>query len=1355
MKFSTLHLILIFITFGLTSYSFAYTPYVKHLGVENGLSNNYIVDIVQDNQGCIWIATESGLNRFDGRSFTIYTTKNSALVSNELNTLLFDKQQNTLWIGTQRDGISMFDCTRQTFTHLTSNEGLATDDVTCLSHTSDGGGIWITHYHIGVEHYDKATGKLTVYGNRNIEGMKSQNWCALDDGQGRLYVGHARDGMSIIDINTRTARNITPDPGNPHGLPGNSVRDMHKDQFGNIWLATNQGLVLYNPQKDSFFTFRNDPRNPNSLGSNSIFSIEAMADGTLWIGTDMTGISILNLSDLTLRNPEQIEFHHITATGQHDSLSSVNVKSIFQDSFQNVWVGNYRMGIDCISKTQPLFRTLPYFVTPGESVGDKQIWSMCVDTENRTWIGGDSELVVFRNGEAEKSIDMTSHLPHLHRYINIMKCDSQATLWLGVYRGGLLKMNAKTYQPERVSTELLNRLTLRGFFEDDRGKMWICTDNGLYSYYKGHYAYEEKINNQLEDKVVFSFIRDQQGKIWIGTFGKGVHIFDEDENLILNLTKENGFCSNAINDLYMDSKGGMWVATRKGLAHIPRTDQPSEFKVYGDKQGIENPHVCALHEDAGSHIWVSTNAGISRLNPSRGTFENFNHHDGVPLGDFMNGVAYTDTTGNLFFASLNGVCYFNPQHLNAQTSIPKVEIISVRSFDKKTESQSERIEIPLDNKSIELHHGRNSFRITFAVTDYSYSEQTEYMYTLDGLERIWYNLQDENQITFRNVPPGRYTFKVKARVKSQEWSEDNLAILPIHIHPPLWLTWYAKLLYISLACGICYSLIHSYKNKLNLKTTLRLERENSRNKQELNEERLRFYTNITHELRTPLTLILGSLEDLASETTLPETFKKRIKMIYDSATQLLNLVNQILEFRKTETQNRQLMISKGDLGSLVTEIGLRYKELNQNSNVTFDIAIETEDTILYYDTDIITTILNNLLSNALKYTPEGEIRLTLRSIEMDGERFIEIEVSDTGFGIAPDALPHIFDRYYQVKGSHQASGTGIGLALVKSLTDIHEGTLKVYSTLGKGTGFIFRLRIANTYPYALHATDKRANSEVPVSTMDKPEMEEDNDALPIVLVVEDNTDIREYIVQSLSDSYQVITAANGKGGQQLARQRIPNIIVSDIMMPEMDGLEFCSLMKKDIRTSHIPIILLTAKDSMQDREEGYVSGADSYLTKPFSAKLLRSRMQNLLESRKHLASQTISFVHTDDSRRAGKELSTIKISPLDKDFLDKLTTIITENLDLPALDVVFLRGKMFMSGSTFYRKVKGLTNLSPNEFIRKIRLHRSVELLLSGEHNVSEVAYMTGFSDAGYFRQCFKDEYGMTPTEYRKQMGTG
>jgi ligand-binding sensor domain-containing protein/DNA-binding response OmpR family regulator/nitrogen-specific signal transduction histidine kinase len=1334
----TIAILLLFCIISIHAYSFP----VRHLGIESGLSNNYIVDITQDGEGCIWIATESGLNRFDGYNFTTYTTRNSDLVSNELNALLFDEKQNTLWIGTQRDGISILDLKKQTFSNLTMNEGLITNDVTRLSQASDGG-IWITHYHVGVEHYNTETGELTLYGNPNIEGMKSLNWCSRDDRNGHLYIGHALDGLSIINIHNKTVQNLRHDTENPQSLPGNSVRTICIDRFNNIWLGTDQGLALYDPQTETFITFKHNPDNPRSLGSNSIFSICEMQDGTLWISTDMAGISILNLNNLTLRGVHDIEFTNIPVTDEQNRLASTNILRLFQDSFKNIWIGHRQKGIDFISQIQPAFQSIPI----QNNFENDQIWSMYLDITNQLWIGKDREINVFKDGKFKKKIDISSYLSRSHRYVSLIKGDTKENLWLGIYRGGLLRMNVNTCQVQQLPTHLFDNLNVRDIFEDKKGKIWIATERGLYSFLNNKYEYEEKINDVLEDKVIYSITGDEQENLWVGTFGKGIHIFNKENQLLAKHSKSTGFCSNAINSLYKDTKERIWAATREGLACI-NSRTFSEFSVYDDKQEIENTHIRAICEDQSGKIWVSTSVGVSLLDQQKNRFVNFNYKDGVSTGDFINGSAYLASDGTLFFASLNGICSCNPINLNKEFKLTPVKIISFQGYNKNVGEQSGEIITPSGKGEIEIPYNWNSFKITFAIPNFSQSELVEYTYNMEGLENIWYNSQGENQVTFRNIPPGRYTFKVKARLKNQEWDEDTFANLPVHIHPPIWLAWYAKLFYFFVLCFIGYVFIRSYKNKLELKTSLELEKRNSQNKQELNEERLRFYTNITHELRTPLTLILGPLEDLATDVNLPKSFKKRVHTIRDSTIRLLNLVNQLLEFRKTETQNKQLMISKGDLESLVTEIGLRYKELNQNSNVTFHIAVETKETALYYDTDMISTILNNLISNALKYTPKGEIKVAMRSTQSHDEKYTEIEVLDTGYGISPEDLPHIFDRYYQAKGKHQASGTGIGLALVKSLCELHEGVLEVQSVLSKGTCFTLRLLTENNYSYALHATDKRSDFELTDMQEENHEGEENNSALPIVLIVEDNTSIREYIKDSLSDNYRAITATNGKEGLTLAQQQIPNIIVSDIMMPEMDGLEFCSLIKNDIRTSHIPVILLTAKDSMQNREEGYESGADSYLTKPFSAKLLKSRLKNLLESRRQLAVQTTSFMKNDHLEETGKKLFDIKISLLDKRFLGKLTSVIEENLDLPTLDVAFLRERMFMSSSTFYRKVKGLTNLSPNEFVRKIRLQKGAKLLLAGQYNVSEVAYMIGFNDAAYFRTCFKDEYGMTPTEY-------
>ena len=764
---------------------------------------------------------------------------------------------------------------------------------------------------------------------------------------------------------------------------------------------------------------------------------------------------------------------------------------------------------------------------------------------------------------------------------------------------------------------------------------------------------------------------------------------------------------------------------------------------FGAKEGLENTQVRAIQEDHDGYIWISTNGGISRLDEKNKRFYNYNYHDGIPMGDFMDGSTCITPDGTLFFGSQNGACYFNPRELSSPREVSPVTITQFFIYNKQTESRDTRLPVPISNRIVELPYNQNTFNISFNVLDYTQSSQVEFSYMLEGLENAWYSTQGDNQVTFRNIPHGNYVFKVKTRFRNQEWNE-NAAQLTVVIAPPLWLTWYAKLSYVILFIFALYALLRFYKRKLDLESSLEVERKQSLNKQELNEERLRFYTNITHELRTPLTLILGPLEDLLSDATLSPKHANKISIIHDSATRLLNLINRILEFRKTETQNRKLSVAKGDLGQLVQEVGLRYKELNPNNKVNYHIHIETEDTEIFYDADMITIILDNLMSNAAKYTSEGDITLSLRSVEENQIKYTEISVSDTGHGIDAEALPHIFDRYYQAKSKYQASGSGIGLALVKGLSELHEGILKVESAVDTGTTFTLRLLTENTYPNAIHAQhdmEKKPMDAEETTITDTP-----TENHPIVLVVEDNADIREYIRSSFTDIYEVITAKDGKEGWELAQARIPNIIVSDIMMPVMDGIELCKRIKEDMRTSHIPVILLTAKDSLQDKEEGYASGADSYLTKPFSAKLLHSRINNLLETRKKIAS-LLALTDTQPKQ----ESAVSSLNKLDNEFLQKITQIIEENLEMEKMDIAFIADKMCMSHSTLYRKIKGLTDMSANEFIRKVKMRKGVELLMSGQYTISEIAYMIGFSSVAYFRQCFKDEYGMSPSDYVKQ----
>ena len=701
------------------------------------------------------------------------------------------------------------------------------------------------------------------------------------------------------------------------------------------------------------------------------------------------------------------------------------------------------------------------------------------------------------------------------------------------------------------------------------------------------------------------------------------------------------------------------------------------------------------------------------------------------------------------------MCFFNPDIAINSPQIPPVVITKVRIPGRLTSREKNETAIPISEGEIELTHEQNSFNLTFNVQDYSLANQVEYAYMLKGLENSWYTINEQNSVTFRNIPPGKYEFLVKARLHNQDWSEDTTS-LRIHINPPLWLTWWAKLIYILITISIIYTIIHAYKKKIDLEILYTLEKKNHEQEQELNQERLRFYTNITHELRTPLTLILGPLEDMQKDTSLPTRQAQKLSVIHQSALRLLNLINQILEFRKTETQNKKICVCKSNIAPLVHEIGLKYKELNQKKAIDFQIQIEKEEMLLFFDKEIITIILDNLISNAIKYTEQGKITLSLYPTTRNGVTYTEIKVSDTGYGISAEALPHVFDRYYQESGKHQASGTGIGLALVRNLVELHEGEIRVESIQNEGSTFYISLLTDNIYPNALHGDSTKQTEEEMISEAvpEDSQNTEPETSKPILLIVEDNEDIQKYIAESFSDSFEVITGSNGEEGKQQALNRIPDIIVSDIMMPVMDGITLCRQLKEDVRTSHIPVILLTAKDSLQDKEEGYEVGADSYLTKPFSASLLRSRINNLLDSRKKLIAQ---FQQTGTSHNPNSHLDekrsiiTEALSKLDNEFIEKITQLVEDNLSSEKIDITYLSDKMCMSGSTLYRKMKALTGLSTNEYIRKVKMQNAERLLLEGKYNISEIAYKIGMNSTGYFRQCFKDEFGVSPSDYLKQ----
>ena len=1330
--------------------SFGQYSNIKKLGMEQGLSSNFVMGITQDEKGFIWVATESGLNKFDGKNFKVYKKNidnENSLSGNELNGILCDK--NTIWIATQRSGLNAFDCNTMTFSRYvndpTNPQSIATNDITDIAHSKDGN-LWISSYYNGFSYFNKETKAFRHYNISNIEGLGSNRILSIQvDVNGKIYLGHESKGLSIVDIKSKKAKNFKHDPKNPNSLPGDQIKAIRIDQNGYVWLGSNNGLCMFNPESEMFTTFKHSPTKSNSLLADNIFDLLISSDQKLWVGTENGGISILDLKKMMFITPETAVFRNIRYKDNEEGISNSTVRCIFEDSFHNIWIGTYGGGVNFISNIENYFNKWIYSPIPGgvNNLSNKVAWGICSDAQDNIWIGTDGGGIdVFENGINVRNFSTGNTILKSNAILSAIK-DSNNNLWFGTYRGGLYFYDSKKKQFEYINLDNNSQLDIRCLFEDRSRNLFIGTHNGLFkynltskkidSYYAG--------SSSIHENDIRSITQDDKGNYWIGTYGNGIGVYNPDLKLIKLINNQNGLFSNTINNLYKASDHTIWAATGEGLIKFENSDYNS-FKIFLEKDGLPNNTIKAITEDKNNMLWFSSNGGITRYAITENRFYNYNHLDGVPMGDFMGGSVTSGKDGTIFFGSQDGICYFNPSANQSEMVLPPTVITEFILLNKQNLATETFTEKHVEEK-ISLSYSQNSFKISFNELNFALNDKVEFAYQLKGLDNNWYNLHGDNSAIFRNLAPGTYEFEVKARLRNTDWPKNTLSSITIDIAPPFWLSWWAKLIYLVLCLLLFLYLIKAYKRKLKEENALFLDKQSLKREQDLNNEKLRFYTNVTHELRTPLTLISGPLEDIMSDSELPKKFTSKIKPIIQNTSKLLDLVNQILEFRKIESQNKRLCVSLDNMSVLIREIGEKYKDYVESKGIAFEVYSE-DQVIFVFDAEVVITIVENLVSNAVKYTDKGFIKLTLNTSNENGIKYVNIEVEDTGYGISEENQPRIFDRYYQVESNkHTSSGTGIGLALVESLVKLHDAEIFVSSTLDVGSKFKVRFRFENEYPDAIYLNSENKAKEIETE-FEQNEKDKKNKIL--ILVVEDNIEIQEYIKDSLADKYNIETATNGKSGIDEAFRLIPDVIISDITMPIKEGVELCKTLKEDIRTSHIPIILLTAKDSLQDKTTGYSLGADSYITKPFNGKLLLSRVENLIE-KKQKTSKIISL-NTENKRNEYIE----SLSNLDNEFLKKVTDIIIKNLDSEKIDVVFLADQMNMSHSSFYRKIKALTGMTANEFLRKIKIRNAEELLITGKYTISEVAYSVGMSSMAYFRQCFKEEFGISPSEYLKQL---
>lgn len=1298
----------------------------RHITSASGLSNDFVLSLEIDGNGYVWVATEAGVNRIAGNACQPFPSTEQ-VSGHRITALHWHESSGQMLIGTE-NGLTIYNPKLGTTRQLTDKDGLAPSSINDIVNT-DNEDLWLIH---GNGQISRLNGRTFQINSIKLSQPHS-NRCALDDKRGNLYIGHSRDGMTVMKQSDGTSVNYQHHPNTPESLPGNNVRCIYQDTYNHIWVGTDKGLALFHPETASFSKVTALPDDYDD----NIYDILQVNDGTLWVATDIGGIKVIRLNQIE----NDSNLHYDTTTIK---LTSLNTRSIIQDEYGNIWVGNHSTGVDFISVQKSSFNLLDY-KDPDNNF--YPVNSIVKDTGHGFLVASETELTQWQNGKITGRWSFKNKTRRAFHSPRCMMVDHSGYIWVGLDDQGIYhydKNNAR-FSHIPVSPESSD---IHSFAEDVDGSIWIGGEFGVYKYKNGEVSRQETISQTIHAPAT-CILNTAPHQLFIATLGDGIYSFNMKTKTCRHLNVQDGLPSSKINQTIRDQHQGLWLATDAGLVYLNDPIGLTGLSVYGHEHGLADNHILALQQDADGRIWMSTYSGISCFVKNTGKCHNYNHQDTRLSGGYVNGAAMTDADGTIYFGSAFGACYFKPEQLNDQMKMSDVQIVTFEAYNPVGRNM-EMIQLTPDSQNhIYTTYKQNTFRLTFTVRNYAQKDFVEYSYMMKGMDGKWYNIGNDHDVVFRGLRPGHYTFILRAKLRSQDWDNAKQTQLEIYIASPFWQTWWAYLFYALMIILWGAWLVRSYKNKLALRSSLELEKRENLQKQELNEERLRFFTNITHELRTPLTLILGPLDDLMEDRHLPTQSRKRVAMIQKSAERLRSLINKILDFRKMETQNRKLIVAKGDIGQFVSEICLNYKELYNNPMVHFSYEIADGLPNIYFDSEIITTILNNYLSNAIKYTERGSISTT---VQEGGDGFITISVADTGYGIASDALSHIFERYYQAEGSHQASGTGIGLALVKSLADLHEGQVSVDSKEGQGSCFTLSLSINNSYPNALHKEDieevNHATEKDEAAIMEDEETENDETRLQL-LVVEDNADIRQYISDSFCDDFQVLQAQNGQEGVQMAEEYVPDIIVSDIMMPKLNGIQLTRQLKDDIRTSHIPIILLTAKNTDEDKEDGYDSGADSYLTKPFTTKLLASRIQNLLTTRRRLAEYIA--LHPEFAEENTSAVATPQLGRLDREFLDKLNGIIQANIMSQDIDLPFVTEKMAMSHSTFYRKVKALTGLTAKEYIRKFRLQHCYHLLESGEYNVNQAAMMTGFNQMAHFREVFKKEFGILPSEVKKK----
>lgn len=1317
---------------------------MKQFDISKGISSNNILSITEDQYGFIWIGTAEGLNKFDGKNFITYTQgKDNISLSNNYTQFLTPSTDGNIWIATSH-GLNIYNYKEdriQIIMQDSVNNSISSNDIICFSETKDG--MWIATYDKGINYYDYKQKKYTKPKLPPIFDNIYVTYLYLDRSN-NLWVGTLSSGLFCYSLaNQKLTTFQTP-----------RVQEILEDSYGTVWIVA-----------DEIFYFDHHSKSIKTLVLEGVSKpmhatrIEEDNAGFMWVSFTI-GLGHFNLRNYYLE--KRAVFTEVRQRGKNFNIPFRGVNSIKADGNNNIWVGTFGDGLFMIHSKKDKFGQLVNNPLDNSSISYNRVLSVTNNGNGTYYLATGGGGVDVLNNNLKKvnnySVNKSNSPGFTNNDVFVVMNDKQGNLWCGGFGLNILKKGSGSFisykcDEQNIENGLLSN-NIRAFAETSDNSMWIGTDVGFTRYKDGKFTndYYKLTKKRLDVRAIIA----NGDYLWIGTYGDGLISYHVPTNKIEFYFKHEDFAGNYIYGLKQQGDT-LCVSTRGSGINLFSVKDKKYFASYNKQNGLKSEYIQAVEFDKYGRIWVASNQGITCI--AKNKIRHFDSKDGILRTDFFGSLKNVDANNleTILFCGNDGVNYFNPNDLPHYNKSSGVLFNSLKIFNQLISPSLEEIknnpltENIIMSKKIELNSSQSFFSIGFIDIDYEYAEHLQYAYKLKGIDTDWNYINTQQEVSFRNLPAGKYVLMVKSISFDSDNLNDNISELEIIIHPPFWQSQTAYVIYFILLCLLLYAIWRFSTIKMKAQHRINLEKSERQRDEEINQAKLQFFTNISHELRTPLTLVIGPLETMKQKYP---SLQGELSGIIQNSRKLLTLVNQLLDFRKTEMKEMKLKIKYAHISDHIYQIASSFKNLSSEQNVNLSLTNTTLDLYGWYDSDFIDKIMFNLLSNAYKFTPEGgSITIETHKIVKDETDWVQIKVSDTGCGIESKDLDLIFNRFYQGETSQTRKGTGIGLHLVKNLIELHHGSINVESTLNKGTTFTIEFPIEKeSYnsneiiaPLA-PSTQEEDDALEPIELLsiddnDMPGKQSDKKNINI-LVVDDEIGICEYVKQVLPSSYNIIFASNGVEALSIIAQQDFDVIISDVMMPEMDGITLCDKIKRNIETSHIPVILLTAKSSIESKLEGLQIGADSYISKPFHPQHLQIRVEKLIESRQLFKKKfglTYNF-----------EVEHLENPSFDDLLLEKILKYVNSNFSNPDLNGEKIASDLNISRMTLHRKLKLLVGQTTSELIRGIRLKESAYQIENTTNNISDICYSVGFNSPSYFTACFLEQYGMTPSEYLK-----